>query len=221
MCIRDRYGEMLELLKNVKDPEALLSQLLTTKDLVKSQESINDYLSFKLYNLANVINPDAYATLRLAEAYYHGRGTNQDYWLAFLMYHQVLNIKTPGPQMHAARAYFNLGYMHHYGLGNITRNLTTAEEYYKKAMELDISLSLIVQPVVTLIHLEQLNLGGDYVELARNSYNAVAGRVYKLYNEERLLFKLTFSSLLAVAFVFVLGTKLYLRNRASLFQYLG
>lgn len=203
------FEEHLHILRNVKatTPLAFLRDNFLSPQ--KIEDSIDWDIAFKLYNDA-ANNSDASSLLRLGDHYYYGDDK------AEMNIHKALHFynltartaSSSGNTQFISQALFNIGYIYHYGIGNITRNLTLAEEYYHKAISTDDALRFTVNPLLTMIKLNKLSLfGGDF------SFVQVASEIgTNFVKSHRTTLKILLTLFLGTVFVVLFGLKTYYGN---------
>ena len=87
------------------------------------------------------------AILRLGDLYFRGEGCETNYRIAENFYEEA-------SRHHNAEAAYNLGYMHHYGIGT-TRDAHLAKRYYNLAANYDPAMKFPMYSVVAWLHVEE------------------------------------------------------------------
>ena len=122
------YDDIIQIIPNKKILPLLLNSELTETTIMNKNLAKNAYL------LASK-ESDPFAYLRLGDFYYYGLVDSPDYTEAAKYYEMVIS-SVQADEIYLAQAYFNLAYMHQYGLG-VTLDLNKSFTYYNKTYELN------------------------------------------------------------------------------------
>ena len=122
------FEDLLQITAN----RTLLHKLLKPSPASLSKE--NKILALNSYLLA-AKEQDSFSYLRLGDFFYYGLIDNPDYEEAAEFYENVIK-GSSNEQSYMAQAYYNLAYMHQYGLG-VEKDFNKSWIYYNKTYELN------------------------------------------------------------------------------------
>ncbi|CDW82044.1 protein sel-1 homolog 1-like [Stylonychia lemnae] len=118
---------------DVIDNDKIFISDVAKRDKKDEKFNINKHLSHKYYQMAGLqIDTQDEANLKLGDFYYYGIACNQSYEKAIEMYRLVVS-QSKDSELRG-QAMFNLGIIHHFGMG-VEIDLEMAQIYYDKAMK--------------------------------------------------------------------------------------